>query len=242
MLQFRHNQINGPLFYSFTLFTLLLAPQQIFATSSDENTPGLTLWNSFLKEPVDLSAAKDLVAKDKNLVNYIPPDRFGDSLLHICCLSGNFPAVKFLLSYQSIKVNQENQYGRTPLLHILNEENVFLDVLQELIYHPGLEINATNSHQVTALDVACSNKDFDTVQHLIQAGAYIVGIGGKSYIEESGLWILATKVQEKLVVSGYVREENNSNNPLVKSPTPQEIIVLIADFLFSDSPRKSVVI
>ena len=89
--------------------------------------------------------------------------------LIMACIKKHYSAINILLNASADPNIPDDTFGDTCLIGA-SKQQCSIEVLQLLIDH-GADVNATNKENETALTVACSNKDEDAINVLLNASA-----------------------------------------------------------------------
>nr|XP_022905017.1 alpha-latrocrustotoxin-Lt1a-like isoform X2 [Onthophagus taurus] len=98
-------------------------------------------------------------------------DEAGNTCIHLAAGYASLNALKYFLSLENVRINVQNHYGNTPLLHALYLNDSY-EVIKCLVDH-NCDINVNNLECVTALHIAANKKDIKIGSLLIEKGANV---------------------------------------------------------------------
>lgn len=99
-------------------------------------------------------------------------EHYADSAALMVATERNMPeVVRVFCSDARMDVNFVNEQGTTPLIHACNFG--FREVVNELLQHPGILVNAADESQATALLWACRHNQLDIITTLLESGANV---------------------------------------------------------------------
>jgi hypothetical protein len=87
-------------------------PDDFFLTMTEENMEAYTNETLTAIRNNDVSALKQMMSEGKNLQCC---NKFGESIISLACRHGNSDVVDFLINEAGVKINIQDDFGRTPL-------------------------------------------------------------------------------------------------------------------------------
>lgn len=103
-------------------------------------------------------------------------DRSGDTLLIRAVESKNVELVKFL-TWLGADINKSNSAGTTPLMKAIYSKH--RGMIQYILSHQETLLDVKNSFNETALMIASTYRDFETIEELVAKGANLALLDGQ---------------------------------------------------------------
>ena len=149
------------------------------------------------------------------------------TLLTLTIICDADPYIEEFFSNPNLDVNIQDNYGKTALMHAVDNSNVSLDTVRELLKHPKIDVNVQDNNGDTAIIIAIENEFDATVAQLLKRDDIDLTIEGelgtaldiakrKDTIDENIFEELAEKTEYQLEHPESIR--NRSKNIIKKPP------------------------